>query len=308
MTGEPIDCRPAFRDPAARLELLDDQGVHRALMFPTLANLVEHELRDDPELTVAVIHALNQWMHEEWTFNYRDRIFPTPVITLPLLEAAMDELDFVLERGARVVLIRPAPVKGFRGWRSFALPEFDPFWAKVEAAGIAVCFHASFPPLTEYVAMWEPQATDNAFKASPFKVVALGHREVEDAIASMICHGTLTRFPNLRIASVENGADWVGHLLASLDRVHGQMPQEFKEHPVDVFRRNVYISPFWEQDIAGLIDLVGVDRVLFGSDYPHPEGIGEPLDYLDSLKSFDDDVVRKVMSENGHRLLALTAA
>ena len=273
LSGEPIACIPAFQEPGPRLELLDSQGIQWAVVFPTLANLVEHELRDDPELTVAVIHALNQWMHEEWTFNYSDRIFATPVITLPLVDEAVAELDFVLERGAKAILIRPAPVKGYLGWRSFALPEFDPFWAKVEAAGVAVFFHASFPPLSEYVAMWEPQRTANAFSASAFKSIVLGHREVADAVTSLVCHGTLSRFPNLRIASVENGSDWVAHLMSALERAYGQMPQQFDEHPVDVFRRNIYINPFWENDIAALVDLVGADRVVFCSDYPHPEGI-----------------------------------
>ncbi|MGH7806206.1 MAG: amidohydrolase family protein, partial [Candidatus Binatia bacterium] len=67
MGGKPIDCEPAFREPGARLRRLDEQGVHRALVYPTLANLVEHEAGSDPDLTVAIVHALNEWMHEVWT-------------------------------------------------------------------------------------------------------------------------------------------------------------------------------------------------------------------------------------------------
>jgi hypothetical protein len=48
-------------------------------MFPTLASLVEERMKDDPELTHDVIHALNEWMYETWSFNYEDRIFATPV-------------------------------------------------------------------------------------------------------------------------------------------------------------------------------------------------------------------------------------
>ena len=82
-------------------------------------------------------------MHEQWTFNYQDRIFPTPVITLPIVESAIEELEWVVSRGARIVLIRPAPVPGYEGHRSFALPEFDPFWEKVVEADVAVGMHAS---------------------------------------------------------------------------------------------------------------------------------------------------------------------
>ena len=126
MSGQPIDCLPAFREPAPRLELLDELGVHRALMFPTLANLLEYTLDGDPDLTHVAVHAVNHWLHDVWTFDYRDRIFTTPVITLPIVEEAMKEVEWVLERGAKAVIVRPAPVTGLRGSRSIALSEFDP--------------------------------------------------------------------------------------------------------------------------------------------------------------------------------------
>ncbi len=307
MGGKPIECLPAFREPAARLEKLDEQGVHRALVYPTLANLVEHEVGSDPDLTHAIVHALNQWMQEVWSFNYRERIFPAPVVTLPIVEQAIAELEWVLARGARAIVIRPAPVIGLKGSRSIGLPEFDPFWARVEEAGTLVCFHANFPPLTEYVGAWEPQTTDNAFVWRPFKAMALGHREIEDTLSAMICHGALTRFPRLKVASVENGSDWVPHLLDGLGKVYNRMPQMFPERPVEVFHRNVYVHPFWETEIHRLVDLLGADHVLFGSDYPHPEGMAEPLSYLDELAGLGDAAIRRIMSENANALLGLDA-
>src|SRR5438270_3003596 len=89
--GEPMRAIPAFREPAPRLELMDEQGVDRTLMFPTLASLVEERLRDSPDLIHVVVHALNQWMYETWQFNYEGRIFSTPVITLPDVNKAIDE-------------------------------------------------------------------------------------------------------------------------------------------------------------------------------------------------------------------------
>ena len=87
--GEPIRSPEAFFKPQPRLELMDQQGVDRALMWPTLASVLEERLHNDPEASHVVIHALNQWMHEEWTFNYKDRIFPAPVITLPIVDEAI---------------------------------------------------------------------------------------------------------------------------------------------------------------------------------------------------------------------------
>ena len=61
------------------------------------------------------------------------------------------------------------------------------------------------------------------------------------------------------------------------------MPQAFDEDPVEAFKRNVYVSPFHEDDIGELIEVIGADHVLFGSDYPHPEGLAEPCSYVDHL-------------------------
>src|SRR3954466_14354784 len=60
--GEPMKAIPAFREPRARLEVLDELGIDRTLIFPTLASLLEERMRDAPELTHAVIPPLNQWM------------------------------------------------------------------------------------------------------------------------------------------------------------------------------------------------------------------------------------------------------
>src|SRR5690349_4500027 len=131
LIGEPIKCLPGFREPAPRIELMDELGVDRSLMFPTLASLVEERMRDDVHATHAVIHALNEWMYETWSFDYEGRIFATPVITLPIVEKAIEELQWCIERGAKTVLIRPAPVPGVNGSRSFGFEEFDPFWQAV---------------------------------------------------------------------------------------------------------------------------------------------------------------------------------
>jgi predicted TIM-barrel fold metal-dependent hydrolase len=309
MTGQPIDCRPAFREPKPRLDLIDQLGVQRALIFPTLANLLEYSLEGDPDLTHVAVHAVNRWMHDIWSFDYKDRLFVVPVITLPIVEEGIKELEWVLERNARAILIRPAPVTGLRGSRSIGLPEFDPFWARVQEAGIPVCIHASFPPLTPYYEKWEPSRTDSAFEPTPLKNMLLQHREIEDTLAALLCHQTLSRFPGLKIASVENGAGWVGNLLRELDHVYRKMPQEFTEHPVEVFLRNVYVNPFWEDDVHELVDLIGANHVMFGSDYPHPEGLAEPLQYFEMLDKAEVSQAdqRLIMSDNANGLLGLTA-
>jgi len=304
IVGDPIKCLPGFRAPEPRLALMDELGVDRTLMFPTLASLLEERLRDDPEATHAVIHSLNEWLHEEWTFNYEDRIFTTPVITLPIVDKAIEELEWALERGAKTVLIRPAPVPGHQGSRSFAFEEFDPFWQRVVEADLLVSMHASDSGYTRYQADWTGPSEMLPFRLDAFRLMTVKERPIFDAMAAVTCHGLLTRFPDLRIGLIENGGDWLPGFLDHLEDVHRKMPQLFEEDPVEAFKRNIYISPFFEDDLGRLIDIMGADHILFGSDYPHPEGLAEPCSYLDHLPpGLSDDDVARIMGANLARIM-----
>lgn len=306
MTGEPMRCIPAFRDPAERLALLDEQGVHATLMFPTLASLMEERLRDDPHLTQVAVRAFNEWLHDDWSYDYEGRIFATPIVTPCDVDGGIAELERVLERGARAVLVRPAPVAGLRGLRSPFLPEFDPFWARVQEAGVLVALHASDSGYQEYLNTWEGTSGEYvAFRHKTFAQVADGGRTIQDTLASAICHGMLDRFPGVRLMSVENGGQWVHQLVRNLELAHKKMPKDFPTHPVEVLRRNVWINPFWEESLGGLVELMGADRVCFGSDYPHPEGLAEPLQFLEQAEGVAPADLERIMSTNLFELLGL---
>ncbi len=296
--GSPIRCLPGFREPAPRIELMDELGIDRALMFPTLASLIEERLKEDPDAILAVVHALNEWMYETWTFNYHDRIFATPVINMSVVDRALEEIDWVIEHGARCVLIRPAPVAGYRGSRSPGLPEFDPVWARLEEAGILVGMHSSDSGYAELANRWEGDSEFLPFRPSAFRIISQGKRPIEDTMTAMVVHGALTRFPDLKVACVENGAMWVGHLFQGFEDAYRKMPQEFLEDPLVAFRRNIYVNPFWEDDISDLIGLMGADHVLFGSDYPHPEGLRDPVSYVDKLDGLPPEDIAKIMGGN----------
>jgi predicted TIM-barrel fold metal-dependent hydrolase len=304
--GRAIDALPAFREPAPRLELMDELGLDKALMWPTLASLVEERLRDDVDAIHAVVHALNEWMYETWTYNYEDRIFPTPVITLPIVEEAIKELDFVTERGAKIILVRPAPVPGLRGPRSFALPEFDPFWELVQERDVVVGMHASDSGYQRYINEWEGIRDEmTPFSGGSGFAAIVGHagRPIVDTIASAIGHGLCSRFPGLKIAPVENGSGWVRGLLHDLEGAYTFNPHLFEEDPVEVFKRNIFVHPFHEEDPKGLVELLGADNVLFGSDYPHPEGMSDPLSFVDDLEGLPQEDIEKVMGGNLSRLM-----
>jgi predicted TIM-barrel fold metal-dependent hydrolase len=306
--GRGIDCPPGFREAPARLEIMDQQGVDYALMLPTLASLVEERMKDDPDLCADAIHALNQWMTEAWPFVFEGRIFSTPIVTPGLLDRALDELEWLLGRGTRVVLMRPAPAWGYQGPRSFALPEFDPFWERIQETGTLVVLHASDTGYVRYANEWEGVHSETqAFaQQSPFAhTVQTRHRDIEDAVTSLICHGVFWRFPEVRVALIENGAGWVPNLLEHLDHCYWQMPQAYEAMPSDTFKRNIWMHPFHEEDPRRLVELLGADHVIFGSDFPHVEGLADPLSYLDELDGLPDEDLRKIMGGNMMNLLGV---
>jgi predicted TIM-barrel fold metal-dependent hydrolase len=306
--GEPMKCIPAVREPAPRGVLMDELGVDRTLMFPTLASLLEERMRDDPELIHAVIHSLNEWLYETWQFDYEDRIFTTPIISLPIVEKAIEELEWCVERGARTVLIRPAPVPGARGSRSFAFEEFDPFWQAVVDNDVLVSMHASDSGYSRYQSDWTGPSEMLPFRLDAFRMLTMGKRAIEDTAAAMTCHGLLTRFPDLRIAFIENGGDWVAPFLEHLEDTFRKMPQVFEEDPVVAFKRNCYVSPFHEDDIQTLVELLGAHHILFGSDFPHPEGLAEPCSYVDHLPpGLSEADVAAIMGGNLSRLMRVGA-
>ena len=308
LTGAPMKSIPAFREPTARLGLLDEQGIAATLMFPTLASLIEQRLVDDPALTQIAIRAFNEWLHDQWGYDHQGRIFTTPIVNPCIVDEGIAELERLVDRGARAVLMRPAPVSGLRGARSPFLPEFDPFWARVQETEVLVALHASDSGYQDYLNTWEGSegAEYVAFRPKTFAAVADGGRSIQDTLASTVCHGMLTRFPGVRLLSVENGGSWVGLLVRNLELAYKKMPKDFPEHPREVFHRNVWVNPFWENSVTGLVDLIGADRVCFGSDYPHPEGLDDPVAWRHELDGVPPADVERIMSTNMFGLLGVT--
>ena len=234
LSGEPMRSVPAYRSSPERLALLDELGLDAALMFPTLASLLEVRLTDDPDLTCTILHAFNRWMLDEWGFNHVGRIFATPVVNPCILERGIEELEWVLEHGAKVVLLRPAPVAGYR--HEVAVPpEFDPFWARVQESGLLVTLYAaSDSGYQRHVNEWEGSRR-GCWRSSrrPSLTSSPRSRAISDSVCSAVCHGMLSRFPAVKLASVENGGSWALPTLARLEKTD-KMPQEFSEHPRDV--------------------------------------------------------------------------
>mgnify|MGYP003339061858 CR=1 FL=1 len=278
-------------------------GLGGAFFFPTLGVGMEESLKHDVPALCAAFSAFNRWVDDDWGFAYKSRIYGAPYITLADPDWAVKELEWAISRGVRVVVMRtsPAPTT-WGGTRSPGDEVFDPFWARAAEAGVVVAFHSGDAGYGKYIDDWEPTGDFKAFQFSPMRTLA-GDRAPFDMFAVLVCHGVYTRHPNLKTASIEAGSDWVPTLVKKLKKAYAQNPWAFATDPVQQLRDHLWVAPFYEDDIRVLADTIGVDRVLFGSDYPHAEGLADPLAFVNDLPGFSESEVRSIMSDNALALL-----
>jgi predicted TIM-barrel fold metal-dependent hydrolase len=298
---EPIPAH--YRGSEARLKVMDEQNLEAIWLFPTLGVLYEEMLKDDPQAIGLSFTAFNRWLREDWGFNYQNRIFAAPYISLWDVDWAIKELEWAIDQGARVVVMRPAAPVTLTGQRSPFHKSFDPFWARLNESGIALVVHAGDSGYSSQgyandkfgagfgEGSWNPSVRSFAIERAAF-----------DFLVSAVFEDIFIRFPNLRFASVENGSEYLGDLFKKLRSTAKKNLVWGKNDPVETFREHVWINPFWEDDPNEIIDLMGADRVLFGSDWPHIEGMPQPLDYLVELQKQDDATIQRVVRDNVREL------
>jgi predicted TIM-barrel fold metal-dependent hydrolase len=300
----------AYTDRDERIALMDEQGLDACLMFPTLAVCVEHFMKDDPRLVAANFEAFNRWLEDDWGFAYRNRIFSAAAISLLDLDAAVAELERLLDRGLRVLYLRPGP----QGRRSPADPHFDPFWARVQEAGVVVASHSSESGYNElFSSYWSETGNPDCHEQSAFQWTNFfGDRPIMDTLSAMVLHNLFGRFPGLKVVTVENGSIWVPYLLKVMDKMKGMgrsgrwVGGEVKGRPSEIFTEHVWVVPFHEEKVAPLVEAIGAERVLFGSDYPHAEGLANPADFAKGLVGLGDADTAKIMGGNLAGILGLS--
>ncbi len=174
-----------------------------------------------------------------------------------------------------------------------------------------VAFHIGESGYNEMLApYWGEEPNPSSHRQSAFQWACFyGDRPIMDTFAALVLHNLFGRFPNVRCLSVENGSLWVPYLLKVMDKMNGMgrngpwLGGRITERPSDIFRRHVFVSPYHEEDIVGLTRTIGVGQVLFGSDYPHAEGLAEPADFAEAVAALEPGDVRRIMRDNLDGLL-----
>lgn len=304
-----IQDNPEFIDRTARLKLMDEQGLQASIMLPTMGVAVEEDLSSDLDLMYASLRSFNRWLEEDWGLGADGRLYGVPMLSLIDMDQCMAELNRLLEVGVSLVHLRPGPIGG----KSPAALEHDPFWATVAEAEVGVVFHVSNSGYNRMFGQyWSEDPKNPSHRQSPLQwALCSTERPITDTLTALSLHNLFGRHPGVRVLSIENGSDWARHLYkvvdkaAALGRRGPMIGGELPARPSEVLREHLWICPFPEDDVVDLIDFLGADHVLFGSDWPHPEGIAEPRSFLDLLGPCDETTTRKVMRGNAAKILGI---
>src|SRR6478752_4706358 len=272
---EPI--RSEYRNRETRIQVMDEQGLDKVWLYPTLGKIYEQLLKHDPEGVGIMFRAFNRWLEEDWGYDFEGRIFASPYLALADLDVAVEELERALSLGARTVCMRPAAPTTIFGPLTPGDPYFDPFWARVNEAGITVVVHAG----------------DSGYSLNGY---------AKEGFSAEFSGGGR---PSIGMMSIERA---IYDFFRKFKSINRKIPGLFKEDPVETFRRHVWINPFWEDDPYEIVDLMGADRVVFGSDWPHIEGLPNPRDYAMEIKELDDASQRLIMHDNAEALNVLRPA
>ena len=287
---------------------MDSQGIECAVNFATLPG-TEPEFEDDFDGLYANLNALNKYLGTEWGFNYENRLFTPPYISFADPDAALDQLDRIMKiEVPRVIQTSTGPSMHTSPFR----PENDRFWSICNEAGIRLTTHLA--SLTRYAAQgeeWnEPEVMLGDMDAFQW-VFYYGDRPAMETVGAAIMQGFFQRFPNMKLLLSEQGTVWVPYTLRKMDHAFlmGRRATwgKMEMRPTEYFRQHCFVAPFPEENVPRVVEATGIDPIVFGSDFPHGEGLPDPSVYMGQLASFNEEQTHAIMRGNLARYLGTEA-
>ena len=293
-------------NPADRLTVMDAQGIEAAVNYATLPG-TEVEFEDDFDGLYANLTALNRYLGTEWGFNYENRLFTPPFISFADPDAALAQLEDIMKiEVPKVIQTSSGPSMHTSPFR----PENDRFWSICSEAGIKLCTHLA--TVTRYGAQgleWNEEEVMLGDMDAFQWVFYYGDRPAYETVGAAILQGWFARFPKMQLLLSEQGTVWVPYIIRKLDHAFlmGRRATwgKLTMRPSDYFKQHCFVAPFPEENVDRVAEAVGLDPIVFGSDFPHGEGLPEPQMYLGQLKNLSDDQKKAVMRGNLARFLDL---
>ena len=307
------DAHPATYDRAARLEAMDQSGVRVAVLYPNIAGLAFDPFTDAPlEVSVAHIRAYNDHLLE-WVAPTPDRFVPMAVIPYWDVDEAVREVERVAGTAHRGIVTTGAPHR--HGQPYLGDRHWDPLWSACRDAGLSVSFHAANGDISEHIALERIMVDGPAVtyaRASTAAFLDNGHQ-----VTDLLLCGVLARFPELKFVSVESGLGWIPFVLESCDyhfdkaKVWRERPEFADVRPSELFRRQIYVNYWFERLEPWHVEKIGVDNILFETDFPHPTCLyGEEVTraLANGLEAMPEDVREKILWRNAAELYGVTVA
>jgi predicted TIM-barrel fold metal-dependent hydrolase len=265
----------SYRFSDARLASLDGFGLNAAVMFPNYGLLWEQRLASDREAQRANARAYNRFMAGVCVGG-KGRLHGVAHLMLHDPAWAVEEIERVRAEGVRLAMIAPAPVDG----KPLSHPDFDPVWAAFSHTGVAPVFHVSEFESPLHPAWREGEQEDGE---QLFDSIFL-YLAPAVALANLILNGVLERFPDLRIGVIELTASWVPSFLLHIDGAsdfyaqrHGEPFRKLADRPSEYFLRQVRVAALPYEMPNRLVPKVGDETFMIGSDWPHAEGVANPM-------------------------------
>ncbi len=279
-------CPPASYDPAARLREMDRWGVEHTLLFPTICILPFPT--DDQLLANAYCRAYNRWIYD-FSCACDGRVWPVAVVNWHDPESAAQELAACIKRGFKALFVPPETISGKR----LSDPVFDPIWTLCQAANLPACLHV----VVRFSGAAVPFADWHASSPGPLFGFGLGATgQLIPALTSMVADGLFDRYPGLKVVSVEAGAGYAPYLMDRLDAKFMTFKElvSLKRKPSEYIREHCYfVAEPLERTVSMTLKLVGDQNIMWGSDYPHIDGLAD-VDVHPDLAN--------VLSENARRV------
>ncbi len=294
------DVHPGAWDPAIRIDTMDRQGIAVSVLFPTMTLGLDDI--DDLGFAHAYAQAYNSWI-ADYARHDPMRLRWAAVIPLVDMEWALGELERCVADGCTTVMLSPIPTPDLR---TLGSSDRDPFWARLQELDMPAVVHAADPG-SKTLGMRQLWMNHGQWYAAvPFQLT-LGVMYVIDG-------GVLNRFPDLEIGFFEGDVGWLPHWLGRLENTYrkvallSQVPET--RGPIEQFRAQCTISG--EPSDLGLAlaaDLVGADRVLWASDWPHQDGAWpDPIAVLRDRTDLTDEQKRQMLVDGPARFFRIDLA
>jgi predicted TIM-barrel fold metal-dependent hydrolase len=299
---------PATWDIGERVKLMDRWGIEMAVLYPNVAGFTFDPFVDypDPEISAAHVSAYNDWLLE-WIRYAPGRFIPMMAVAYWDMPRATAEVERLTGSGFGGIVTTGAPHQ--HDLPPLRHPHWDPLWSACQDAGLTVSFHVANGDIS-----LEMQPDRLALEGDDIKEARVStalYLENAKQTTDLLLSGVLARFPELRFAIVESGMGWVPFVLENVDqrfkrnRVNRQHPEFGDLLPSDLFRRQVFVN-FWFEELRDFhVERVGLENLLFETDFPHNTGIYNEH-FEDTLqvafRSQPDEVRRTILWDNPARL------